>query len=82
LVNQDEDPNCEMIDFGVHRSLRIIQASEARLQVNSSRSYLSFRAERGISDRSSSRAKQKKSEMFRFAQHDSGECRMLVIGSQ
>src|SRR5438876_5067608 len=35
LVNDNQDPNCEMIDFGVHRSSRIIQASEVRLQADS-----------------------------------------------
>ncbi len=28
LVNHDKDPNCEMIDFAVHKSLRIIEAAE------------------------------------------------------
>ncbi len=36
LMYNDQEPNCEMIDFRVHKSLRIIQASELGLQVDSS----------------------------------------------
>src|SRR5438552_17966914 len=35
LMYNDQEPNCEMIDFRVHKSLRIIQASELGLQVDS-----------------------------------------------
>ena len=28
LVNHDKDPNCDMIDFGVHKSLQTIEAAE------------------------------------------------------
>ncbi len=35
LVNHYQGPNREMIDFGVHKSLRIIQVSEHRLQGDS-----------------------------------------------
>ena len=35
-INDDEDPNGEMIDFRVHKVRRIIRASQVRLQENSS----------------------------------------------
>ena len=34
-INDDEDPNGEMIDFRVHKVRRIIRASQVRLQENS-----------------------------------------------
>lgn len=34
LMNNNQDPNCEMIDLSVHETLRIMQASEVRLQTD------------------------------------------------